>query len=76
MHSYGVHRRDGEHTLFREGVKKYYSIASPPFMALNKDGLFDVIKDKVQFHHLLGPKFFALFLFAGIDVFAVNLVNK
>jgi hypothetical protein len=21
MHSYGVHRRDGEHTLFKEGVK-------------------------------------------------------
>ena len=29
MHSYGVHRRDGEHTLFKEGVKIFFRNPSP-----------------------------------------------
>jgi len=44
IHSFRVHRRDGEHTLlntlFRKGVLK---AAPRPLMALNGDGLPDIV---------------------------------
>jgi len=76
IYSFGVCRRDGEHALFEEGAKKYSSVTPHTRSIFNGYDLLYIFKDKVQFHHLLGPEFFAHFLFAGVDVFAVNLINE